>query len=528
MSAGCAHQADVDRDATGRPIRVVGVVMDVTERKRAQDDLVEKAAVLERAHELARLGSFSTEVATRQVACSRELARLLGAAEPFCCNVEEFRDRFVVEEHRENWSLQLEPSYRYGGRFTLESRLRRVDGRTMWVRVHGNVETDELGSPLRAIGVVQDIEDQRLLEEQVSQSQRLDAVGQLASGIAHDFNNLLLVIGGNAQLALAGSETDIGEEMAEILRAAERARELIRHLLAFSRSDISEPRTIELNDAVLGVRRMLDRLLEETIEIETELTHAPTTVYADPGQLEQVLLNLAVNARDAMPDGGRLTIATSANADNVVLDVKDTGVGMDDATRERIFDPFFTTKPSGQGTGLGLSTIYGIVTSSGGRIAVDSAPSRGTTFTIALPRVEAPGEREDFGELHPLVVGSGERILIVEDDPMVRAVAAELLSRAGYEIETAENGEEALGLFDDGQGYDLVVSDLMMPKMTGPQLISALRARGFTLPTVYMSGYAESTAMPPADDPRATFIPKPFSGEQVTAAVRSLLHPQAA
>jgi two-component system, cell cycle sensor histidine kinase and response regulator CckA len=301
----------------------------------------------------------------------------------------------------------------------------------------------------------------------------------------------------------------------------------VRQLLAFSRADLSEPGTLDLNDVVESVRRMLDRLLVESVEIRTELTDADTTVFADGGQLEQVLLNLAVNARDAMPEGGRLTIVTDVDEDSVVLRVSDTGVGMDEHTRERVFDPFFTTKAKGEGTGLGLSTVYGIVTKAGGRIAVTSTLGLGTAFTITLPHVapEKPAETP----VAPRQLdsssssGSGQRILLVEDDAMVRLVAATMLGRAGYEIATAENGEDALRLFDEGAEFDLIVSDLMMPRMTGLQLTAELRVRGHELPTVYTSGYADADIAPATDLGEARFVAKPFSGEQVVAAVRDLL-----
>ena len=516
-------QAEVECAADGDPLRVVGVVMDVTDRRRTELDLREKARFLERAHEVARLGSFSVDIARRQVHIARETARLLGiGSEPVERGIAEFRSQFVVDEP-EQWAAQMEIAYRGGGPFSFEHRLRSTSGETIWARLHGSVELDEFGLPVRAVAIIQDVTEQRLLEEQFRQVQKLEAVGQLASGVAHDFNNLLLVIGGNAQLALATDDGAARTELTEILRAAGRAGELVRQLLAFSRADVCEPGALDLNCVVESVRRMLDRLLVENIEIRTELTDDDATVFADGGQLEQVLLNLAVNARDAMPDGGRLSIVTDADAESVTVRVSDTGVGMDEHTRERVFDPFFTTKPKGEGTGLGLSTVYGIVTKAGGRITVASAPGLGTTFTITLPHVAAEEEREIAPAPAAVDDGNGQRILLVEDDAMVRNVAAGMLGRAGYEIATAENGEDALRLFDEGNEYDLIVSDLIMPRMTGLQLTAALRARGHELPTVYTSGYAEAELAPDNELGESRFVAKPFSGEEVTAAVRDLL-----
>ena len=333
--------------------------------------------------------------------------------------------------------------------------------------VDGSSSTS-VGDGGQATAVLQDVTERRALEERVQQQQKMEAVGQLASGIAHDFNNLLLVIGGNAQLALAAGAADAGEELTEIVRASERAGALVRQLLAFSRVEPPEQRHVELNDVVGNLRTMLDRLLERTIEIRTALTDDDTTVFADPGRLEQALLNLALNARDAMSQGGTLTISTAIEAGRIALRVADTGDGMDAETRERIFEPFFTTKGAGKGTGLGLPAVHAAVIESGGAIDVESAPGRGTTFTIELPRAADEPLPADPCAPDAFARGSGERILIVEDDPMVRAVSTELLTRAGYTIEAVEAGEDALRLFDEGAVFDVLVTDLMMPRMTGP------------------------------------------------------------
>ncbi|HZQ82746.1 MAG TPA: PAS domain-containing protein [Gaiellaceae bacterium] len=515
-------QSDVECDADGNPWRMVGVVMDITDRKRAETELREKTAVLERAHDLAKLGSFTVDLATRRTHGSRETAHLLGCEGPFTLGLEEFRERFVPEDVRDAWAEHHDTAYRQAGTFSSTQRMQTLAGEQLWVRVHGLVDVDEVGTPVRVIGLMQDITEQRLLEEQVRQTEKMQAVGQLASGIAHDFNNLLLVIGGNAQLALAADAGPASRrQLDEILHAAGHAGDLVRRLLAFARNDASEPRNVELNSVVRDVRRMLDRVIEKQIEIRTDLTDADTTVFADPPRLEQAVLNLAVNARDAMPDGGQLTIRTEVAGATVLLEVRDTGIGMDAQTRERIFEPFFTTKDVGAGTGLGLATVYGAVAESHGRISVDSEPGRGTIFTIALPHATRNAETTRRLEPAPLVPGGGERILLVEDDPMVRAVSAELLTRAGYTIDVAGDGVEALDLLGRGDPYDLIVSDLMMPRMTGLQLASALEERGVDVPIVFTSGYAEHE--PKDDRARVRFVPKPFTGAEVTAAVSELL-----
>ena len=519
--------ADIEFDADGVPRRVIGVMQDVTERRQADAKIREQAALLERAQEIAKIGSFVVDVEHRTGRWSPTLATMLGEqpdAEAVHSS-EEFRLRHVHEDDRDRWTEVSERAYRDGGPFMIESRLRRANRSVLWARLHGTVEMDEHGVPRRIFGVIQDITEEHRLEQQLRQAQKLDAVGQLAGGIAHDFNNLLTVIAGNALLAVSEESRDgIEEQMREILRAAEGASELVRQLLSFSRSDVLEPRAVDVNQAVKSARRMLSRLLEENIEVASELGAGDTTILADPVELEQVLLNLAVNARDAMPGGGRLKIATASDRESVTLTVADTGFGMDEHTRQRIFDPFFTTKPRGKGTGLGLSTVYGIVTRTGGVVEVDSEPGQGTTFTIRWPRARPEESRDRGVEPKPIVRGAGERILIVEDEPMVRTIAAEILSRAGYQIATAENGEDALRVFEESADFDLVVSDLMMPKLTGTELTAELRARGHLVPTVYTSGYPQGVEPNAGEgDPLITFLGKPYSAEALTSAVRSQL-----
>jgi CheY-like chemotaxis protein len=362
------------------------------------------------------------------------------------------------------------------------------------------------------------------LEQQIRQGQRLEAVGQLAGGVAHDFNNLLTVIGGNIELALAEVDDPVVKgDLQEVLRSAERATELVRQLLEFSRVDSVEARVVGLNEAVARVRRLLARLLPENIEIRTELAEEQPSILADPGQLEQVLLNLVVNARDAMPAGGVVSICTHADAEIVTLEVSDTGAGMDDFTRERIFNPFFTTKAPGEGTGLGLSTVHGIVNSAGGEIGVESKLGAGTIFTVTFPRISdttaecAPAPR---GFVH----GAGQRILLVEDEEMVRAVTAEMLSRAGYTVVTATDGEDALRVVEEEeQPFDLLFTDLMMPRMTGTELAAQLRARGQDLPVVYSSGYTKNMLVDGEPDDRTVVLSKPFSSEALSSAVHELL-----
>jgi PAS domain S-box-containing protein len=514
------EQSEVILDAQGQPHHVVGVVMDITDQKRADHELREQAAALVQAHEVAKLGSFTVDIRTRRTHLSREAAKVIGCDDAFTLPLDEFRERFIPAEDRDERDEMVDTAYRRGGTYSFEHRIRRPDGTIVWTLVHGRVEVDEFGRPEGAIGVVQDVTEQHRLDEQLRETQKMQAVGLLASGVAHDFNNLLLVIGANAQLALQYAPAGMKQELEEIAQATDRGAALVRQLLGFSRrKGTLEQRPIDVNEVVRDVRRMLERVVSRAIDVELDLTDEPTTVVADVARLEQALLNLAVNARDAMQDGGRVTIATERRDDEVVLRLSDTGAGMDEATRARIFEPFFTTKSDRGGTGLGLPMVYATVKESGGTIAVDSEVGRGTTFTIAIPGANGTGApRKPRADMRPV----GRRILLVEDDPLVRTVSAELLGRAGYAVDSVEGGEQALQRFDDGIPYDLVVTDFMMPRMTGLQLMSELRRREIDLPVIYTSGYADR-GMLPDDGFGARFVAKPFSGSEVTAAIDELL-----
>ena len=365
--------------------------------------------------------------------------------------------------------------------------------------------------------------------QQFMQAQKMQALGLLAGGIAHDFNNMLTVIFGRAQVLLDRLPADgrARYDADAIGEAAERAAALTRQLLAFSRKQLLERRTLDLNSVVVDMATMLRRLIGENITVVTALAHSAAWVNVDRGQLEQVVLNLAVNARDAMPGGGQLTLATdnveSDGADAlpagpfVALVVSDTGIGMDAATQERIFEPFFTTKPVGEGTGLGLSTVYGVVEQHGGHIAVDSAPGRGTTFRVCLPRVEEPTLEPPAPPGIPRT--GSETILVAEDDPAVRALAGDMLRAHGYTVLTAADGEEGLRVAEHHPApIHLLLTDVMMPRLNGLELARAfvdVRPRARVL---YMTGWAE---MPSVGD--AVIVHKPFSIFALMDAVRRTL-----
>ena len=365
--------------------------------------------------------------------------------------------------------------------------------------------------------------------QQFMQAQKMQALGLLAGGIAHDFNNMLTVIFGRAQVLLDRLPKDARarQDADAIGEAAERAAALTRQLLAFSRKQLLERCTLDLNSVIADMAKMLRRLIGENITVVTALAQSAAWVNVDRGQLEQVILNLAVNARDAMPGGGQLTLTTeSVDSDGadalpsgrfVALVVSDTGVGMDAATRERIFEPFFTTKPVGAGTGLGLATVYGVVEQHGGHIAVDSAPGRGTTFRVYLPSMDEPAPQA----VMPLVMPrtGSETILVAEDDPAVRALATDMLREHGYTVLAAADGEEALLVAEcHAAPIHLLLTDVMMPRMNGLELARAFGSIRPHARVLYMTGYAE---MPAAAD--GIIVQKPFSVFVLMDAVRRAL-----
>jgi PAS domain S-box-containing protein len=418
-------------------------------------------------------------------------------------------------------------------------RHRLKDGRIITVDITSHLLT--FGGRPAALVVAQDVTRREQLEAQLRQSQKMEAVGQLTGGIAHDFNNLLSVILGNSQFALDRlSETDPARrDVAEVLEAGQRAAVLTRQLLAFSRKQILDPKVLNLNEVLDGMEGMLHRLLGEDIEIQTARAGALGNVMADAGQLEQVIVNLAVNARDAMPRGGKLTFETG-NVDldetyaeqhaaiepgrYVRLSVTDTGAGMDEATRSRVFEPFFTTKEKGKGTGLGLAMVYGIVKQSEGYIWVYSEPAQGTTFKIYLPRVDAAVAAPAAARPERRATGH-ETILLVEDEAAVRRAAERILQRAGYTVLTAAGGPDALAVYQQHQGaIDLLLTDVVMPQMSGRELEQRFRALIPNLKVLFASGYADNAIVHSGVlDPGTHFIGKPFTLEELTRKVREVL-----
>jgi len=388
--------------------------------------------------------------------------------------------------------------------------------------------------------IVRDVTERVRLADRLRQSQKMEAVGQLAGGVAHDFNNALTVILSYADRIARrlGPEHPLAREAREVLRAAEHSAGLTRRLLAFSRRQLLRPAILDLAAVVADLDGMLRRVIGENIELVTVRGPGPARVHADRGQIEQAILNLAVNARDAMPRGGTLTFETgevelkpggalevaAPPGRHVVLAVRDTGTGMDAETRSHLFEPFFTTKEPGKGTGLGLATVYGIVKQSGGAIAVETAPGEGTCFRILLPARDAPGAA-DASAAPPAAApaGGSETILVVEDDRDVHALVHDILRERGYRVLVARDGEEALGIAGrQGGDLRLVVTDVVMPKMSGPDLVRRLLEGGRALRVLYMSGYADAQGQGLGAG-GAGHLVKPFAADALLRAVREVL-----
>jgi signal transduction histidine kinase/ActR/RegA family two-component response regulator len=377
-------------------------------------------------------------------------------------------------------------------------------------------------------------------EEQLRQSQKMEAVGTLAGGIAHDFNNLMTVVSGRAQILMSHARGDdrMRRDLELIHQTAARAARLVKQLLIFSRRQVLEPRVLDLNSVVAGIKPMLERLIREDIDLVAVLGPGLWRVKVDPGQIEQVIVNLAVNARDAMPGGGRLTMETAnvepdeetrrlagvEPGEYVMFAVSDTGYGMDAETRARIFEPFFTTKGPGEGTGLGLSTVYGIVKQSGGGIAVESEPGRGTTFRIYLPRVDAPLERlESAPPAADETLGGTETILLVEDDADIRALIREVLQSHGYTVLEASDVNDAMAIGGRHPApIDLLLTDVVMPNSSGPELAQRLVSARPDMQVLYMSGYT-GAAVHRVRKLGPNFLEKPFTPDALALAVRKTL-----
>ena len=422
-----------------------------------------------------------------------------------------------------------------------EVKWKRKDGSILTVRLSGRVvSTTEQGEGLLEL-IAEDVTEKRVLEDQFRQAQKMEAVGRLAGGVAHDFNNLLMVVSGYTEVLLEKLDpaNPLHAKVEAIQQAADRATTLTRQLLAFSRKQLLELKVVDLNAIVHDMERLLRPLIGENIELTTSLGQNLGHTRADAGQLEQVIMNLVVNAKDAMPDGGKITIQTaSAELDDlyhrehtyvqpgsyVMLSVSDTGCGMDKETQSRIFEPFFTTKEKGKGTGLGLSTVYGIIKQSGGYIFAHSEPDHGTTFRIYLPRVEDAAETTDNVKAASTVLEGTETVLLVEDEESVRQLVSETLASRGYKVLEAENGEDALKLAATAGTIHLMITDVVMPGISGRELARELIKMRPQIRVLFLSGYSEDAVLHQGVlEPDTAFLQKPFTLQHLAKKVREIL-----
>jgi len=528
--------------------RTSELTREINERRLAEENLKQSEAQLAKAQHIARLGSWEWDIVHDRVTWSDETRRLYGFSEQdLGADMSRTLER-IHHEDRAKVRLALDEALRSGGPYVCDHRALLPDGTICFMHGLGEVVMDENGKAIKIIGTTQDITEAeraetalRRSEEQLRQSQKMEAVGRLAGGVAHDFNNLLTIINCYAAMSLRQMEKDhpLRKNSEEIQAAAERAASLTGQLLAFSRKQVLQPRVIDLNETVGGMEKMLRRLIGEDIELVTLFDPDLGHVRADPSQFEQVILNLAVNARDAMPRGGKVTIQTA----NVSLDQKtrfrnrdldvgeyimvaitDTGVGMTDETKSHLFEPFFTTKGVGRGTGLGLATCYGIVCQSDGDIRVYSELNCGTTFKIYLPRVDAPATNTTTENDPDILPEGNESILIVEDEAAVRRLAASVLRTSGYRVQEARNGIEAFALIQANQPFDLVVTDVIMPKMSGKELYDQIKVIAPRIKVLFMSGYTDdSLAHHGVLGPELSFLEKPFSPSSLARKVREVL-----
>jgi PAS domain S-box-containing protein len=520
-------------DEEGEVGSVLWVCRDVSRAAEAARRLRESEAQLRAMLQQAIVGIVTVRDG-RILYANPRLAELLGYDSPDDVVALDGVERVIAPEWRERVRRALDdPAERLRGIGPRVFTALRRDGTRIEVEAHG--APAELDGRPATVGMIVDVTQRNALEMQLRHAQKMEAVGQLAAGVAHDFNNLLAAIVANASIALG--EVREGrvdaEDLHAILDAAGRASELTRRLLAFGRHEPVAPVTLDLGEVVRGMEALLRRVLPDSCHLALLADGPPLPVLADRAQLEQIAMNLVVNARDAMPAGGTITVETMREqhpslGPAATLVVSDSGVGMDERTRERIFEPFFTTKERGRGTGLGLASVHSVVQQARGAIAVESAPGRGTTMRISFPlslgqspAPRAPARGRDTGE--PLG-GAPPIVLLAEDEEAVRRTSKRMLERAGYHVLAARHGADALRMLDQVKGaVDVLVTDVSMPEVDGVALASRARAQVPGLPVVFVSGYSDVLTEQTLRGMDAVFLPKPFSAEQLTTAVAEML-----
>jgi PAS domain S-box-containing protein len=535
-------EALVVQDEAGGPCFMQGVMLDISESKQAEEVLQKSEAKFRTIFERVATGIGLVDIRGRLIESNSALQGILGYSG------EELRNRVFNEfthpdDAAEDMNLFKELLAGKRDYYQREKRFLRKDGEVVWSLQNVSLVRGSEGQSQFTICMVEDITEHKRLENHFLQSQKMETVGRLAGGIAHDFNNILTVIKGYSQLLLNELSEDhpLRDNVEEIRKSTERAENLTRQLLAFSRRQVMEMKVIDLNDLLKNLEKMLCRVIGEDIELTTLLAEDLGRVKFDPGQIEQVILNLAVNARDAMPSGGKLTLETAdveldeayarshisvVPGQYVLLSVSDTGGGMPPEVKDRIFEPFFTTKGKGKGTGLGLSTVYGIVKQSGGNIWVYSEPGKGTTFKIYLPRVEeevdALPRRDEPSDLPK----GNETILLVEDDSSVRDLAVRFLRGQGYTILEATNGNEAIRIARKSkkEKVHLLLTDMVMPQMGGKELVERFRSIHPKIKVLFISGYTDTAITHHGlSEPNTALLQKPFSLTSLAKKVREVL-----
>jgi PAS domain S-box-containing protein len=523
----------------GQPEYSLVQVVDITERKRAEAELASSEAKYRSLFEESKDAIYISNRNGELTDINPAGVELFG-----------YDSKRELLQARIDWDLYWNAEDRQAMAGLIEQRgfikdvevvLRNRHGRRVTVLETSNAMRDVAGNIVGYRGILHDITQRRELENQLRLSQRLDAVGRLAGGVAHDFNNMLTAILGYTDLAAMrlASDHPVQTYIAEIGKAAERSSTLTRQLLAFSRQQVLQPRLLDLNGVIRSFAKLLQRTLGEDIELISELAPDLGPVQADPGSIEQILMNLAVNARDAMAGGGKLTIETfNAELDRAYADehtpvqpgayvcvaVSDTGAGMDETTRNRIFEPFFTTKERGKGIGLGLSTVYGIVKQSGGYVWVYSEPGQGTSFKIYLPRAGAVEVADQPGSQTVAALRGNETILLVEDDAAVRRLTSEILTESGFRVFPAGGMEEALAICERraGESIDLLITDIVLPGIGGVDLAQRIAAIRPGIKVLYMSGYADRAVRGQLSE-GAVFLSKPFTPAALVSKVRAAI-----
>jgi PAS domain S-box-containing protein len=528
------------RDVHGETVGLLGICRDITDRKRAEEESRQSQQKLRIHFEHTPLAVIEWDTQLRITEWSPSAERVFGytRAEAIGCDGS-FLVPSSMREHVAKMGQEI--LKQKGGTRSANDNVTK-DGRTISCEWYNTPLVDESGNLLGVASLVQDVTERVALEEKLRQSQRMEAIGRVAGGVAHDFNNLLTVIMGYSQILTDGlpPENSLADATVQIRSAANRAAGITRQLLAFSRKQVLSPRVIDLNNVMLNLDTMLRRLIGEDIEVLTVPGRDLGTVKADPGQVEQIIMNLALNARDAMPNGGKLTLETeNTELDNiyarnhepvqpgryVMLALSDTGIGMSPDIQSQMFEPFFTTKEVGKGTGLGLSTVYGIVKQSGGYIWVYSELGHGTTFKIYLPRVDQPAEELPAEKRTANVQRGTETILLVEDDAQLRQLASGILGHCGYRVLAAASSDEGLALCRENQrDIHLLITDVVMPGLNGRELAERVSEICPNAKVLYISGYTSNAIVHYGVlDAGLWFLPKPFSLSSLIAKVREVL-----